>query len=70
MLLEGGLICPLLDEDEALGIVAVAMHRVGVAAGFFPRALDVLAANSDRFFDRSVSNEDATVNDDHHQLLQ
>jgi|JI10StandDraft_1071094.scaffolds.fasta_scaffold31254_7 hypothetical protein len=60
-----GRIRPLLHEDELERILVVDVDRMRDAAGFGPRALDVLLARFQKFRQRVRFCDDAAEDDDH-----
>ena len=63
--MEGAHVAPLLEEDEAVLVLDVAVHRVQKTTGLLPRAPNVFEADLYGAFERIGSNGDASGDDDH-----
>jgi hypothetical protein len=59
------LIGPLFEEKQPQWVLAVHMHRMGDAARFFPRALDMLQAEAKHLIERFFARHNAARDQNH-----
>ena len=69
VLVQGAHVTPVLEEDEAVVVFDVTVHRVEEAPRLLPRPAHVLKTHLDRTVECIGSDADASGDDDHEAAL-